>query len=87
MTNKNIMKKLYDFLKQEEEFFKIYNSITSKGKREYAKDIKKFVEDISLEPYYLSKKYLDIAWLEIGDVLLNLDTMYEDWKYNIRFYV
>jgi hypothetical protein len=57
----------------------------------YKRTIQAFISELilngTLKYYLLDKKYLDIAWLNLGGTLFNLDSLYTDYEYAIADWI
>lgn len=80
MTQK-VKKVLKDFLIKDEDFIILFKSF--KINTSYKNNIIKFIDDIIINDVNITtdKKYLDVSWLEVDDVIIDLDKTYSLYTY------
>jgi hypothetical protein len=80
-----LVKYLYYDIDFQKAYIKRYNEFDIK---DYKKSIQAFigsmVYDGTINYYELDKKYLDIAWLNLSNTIINLDSLYIDYENSIN---
>ena len=80
MTQK-VKKVLKNFLINDEDFIILFKSF--KINTIYKNNIIRFIDDIIINDVNITtdKKYLDVSWLEVDDVIIDLDKTYSLYTY------
>jgi hypothetical protein len=57
---------------------------------EYGNAIDEFIDSMVYESiidfYLIDKRYIDIAWFQTNNELINMDSLYMDWKLYVQDY-